>query len=58
LRIESLEPREGVAKLARLDRSARGIGLRIEEEDDVPAPELPERHWLAIVGEQLEIGGW
>jgi hypothetical protein len=58
LRIESLEPREGVAKLARLDRSARGIRLRVEEQHDPPASELRECHRLAVIGEQLEVGGW
>jgi hypothetical protein len=50
--IESPEPGEGVAKLARLDGSARGIGSRIEVEDDVVARELTERHGSpAVVGE-------
>jgi hypothetical protein len=33
-RVESLEPREGVSKRARLDGSAGGVVLRIEEEHD------------------------
>jgi hypothetical protein len=37
--VDSLEPREGVAKAARLDRSAGGIVLRIEEQHHRPATE-------------------
>ena len=56
LRIESLEPREGVAKLARLTRSTRGIGLRVEEEHHPATAKLTQPRRAAIIGQQLEIG--
>jgi hypothetical protein len=55
--VDSLEPREGVAKAARLDRSARGVVLRVEEEHDLPAAQRRERERLAFVGRESEVGG-
>jgi hypothetical protein len=54
-RIESLEPREGVAKLARLDGSPRGVGLGIEVEDDRPALLCRQRERHAGVGLEREV---
>jgi hypothetical protein len=54
-RIESLEPREGVAKLRRLDGSPRGIGLGIEVEHNRLALQRGERERLAFVCEQREV---
>ena len=53
--IESLEPREGVAKLARLDGSPRGVGLGIEVQHDGLAAWSRERERLAFVGQQREV---
>jgi hypothetical protein len=54
--VDSLEPREGVAKAARLDRSARGVVLGIEEEDNRTAAQRRERERFPFVGRQREIG--
>jgi hypothetical protein len=55
--IESLEPREGVAKLARLDRSPRGIGLGVEIENHALADLVGQAERLALIGEQREVRG-
>ena len=49
--IQSLEPRERVTKLGRLDGSPRGIGLGIEVEHDALAHLIGERERLALIGE-------
>jgi hypothetical protein len=48
-RIESLEPRESVPERARLDGSARGVILRIEEQDDPPPLEIREGNTTARI---------
>ena len=47
---------EKVPEPGTLDRSARGIGLRIEPEHDLPAAQSGESHHVAVVVGQLEIG--
>src|SRR5688572_12347569 len=47
--IESLEPREGVSKRARLDGSARGIVLGIEEQNDPSAAEIREGNGTVVM---------
>jgi hypothetical protein len=54
-RVDSLEPREGVLEAARLDGSARGAILRIEEEHHDPAPLLGQGEERAVVGGGCEI---
>jgi hypothetical protein len=44
-----------VAKLGRFDGSTRGIGFRVEEEEDLLSGEVLEGDGLAVVG--LEAGG-
>ena len=57
-RIESLEPREGVAKLARLQRSAGGIIFRVEVEHDDVAAQLTQRERGTAVRERGELRSW
>jgi len=54
--VDSLEPREGVLEAARLDGSARGVVLRIEEEDDHLTQLLGQREHGSIVGRCREVG--
>jgi hypothetical protein len=55
--VDSLEPREGVAKAARLDRSARGVVLWVEEQHDRSAAKRRQREGFALVGGKGEVGG-
>lgn len=55
-RIHFPEPGKGVAKRARLTRSARGVVFRIEEENDVSAFERSQTDTSALVGLEIEIG--
>jgi hypothetical protein len=54
--IELPEPGKGVAKVARLTRSARGVVFGIEKEDDLPAAERRERNSRAFVCLEVELG--
>jgi hypothetical protein len=47
-----------VAKLGRLDRSTRSVGLGIEEEEDLLAGKVFERDFCTFVGFQAEGGGF
>ena len=46
-----------VADAAGLGGAARGVGLRVEVEDDGPAGEVGERDGLAVLVGQREVGG-
>src|SRR3990172_610442 len=56
-RIESLEPREGVAKLARLDGSTRCVSLGEEVEHHPASAKVRERDCLPVVVVEREVGG-
>src|SRR5258707_13319727 len=56
LRAESLEPREGILETGCLDGSARGVVLRIEEQDHQLSLEVCERHTTAGVIQRRESG--
>jgi len=53
---DSLEPREGVAKLARLEGSARGVVFGIEVQHDCLAAKRLQRDSRATVGLSGEVG--
>ena len=53
--IESLEPREGVAKLARLECSTGGVVLRVEIEHDDTTAQLMQRERRTAVRERGEV---
>ena len=55
-RIEPLEPREGVAELARLERSPAGLILRVEVQDDSPPSQRSKRDRSPAVGGGGECG--
>ena len=55
-RIEPLEPREGVAELARLERSPAGLILRVEIQDDSPPSQRSKRDRGPAVGGGGECG--
>ena len=55
-RIEPLEPREGVAELARLERSPAGLILRVEIQDDSPPSQRSKRDRGPTVGGGGECG--
>ena len=53
----SLESRILIAEFGRLDGSAGGEILAIEEEDDLLAAQVRERYVGAVVGGEGEVGG-
>ena len=53
--IDSLEPREGVSKRARLDGSARGVVFRIEEQDDYLSAQRRQLELRVGIGSRGEI---
>jgi hypothetical protein len=54
-RADSLEPREGVLKAGRLERSTRGVVARIEEQDDPRSAEVGERQRSTVVDGRGEL---
>ena len=48
--VELPEPGKGVAEIARLTRSARGVVFRIEEENDLASAKRRQRYARAFVG--------
>ncbi len=54
--VEFPEPGKGVAKIARLTRSARGVVFGIEKENHFAAAKGRERHTRSFVGFEIEIG--
>ena len=53
--VELPEPGKGVAEIARLTRSARGVVFRIEEENNLAPAQRRERHARAFVRLEIEI---
>jgi hypothetical protein len=47
-----------VAKLGRFDRSTRGVGLGVEEEEDALALEISQGDKCVVVGFEAEAGGF
>jgi hypothetical protein len=58
LRVLRFVLRDEVPEPGTLTRSTRGVGLRVEPEDDLLPPQVAELHMVAVVVEDFEIGRW
>jgi hypothetical protein len=57
--VELLERRLLITEAAGFKRSARGVVLWVEKQDDIPPLQIGETHRFAVRSRcQLEIGGW